>query len=142
MHISTFEAICSSCQQTFHIPQLTNAAYGVFLYFSTDGQTVGYIEAIDHPVWNRVEKIQQLSVPEVGEMIRRVIGRLADVPSKNEYFVTNIICLHCGAIVQQVDTNNKVDALEIKPLQFQYFNALTDDEQQGRIQSILDTYCK
>lgn len=138
MNLVTFKAVCSSCKQMFATPVLPDAAYGMFLYYSTDGQRVRFFEALDHPVWKQVERvIQQLSVPGTGETIRPMVGQLADAPSKGEYFITDIICPRCSSTVQQVTLNKKAGSQHIKRLSFQYFNTLNEIQKKRRIQTIL-----
>ena len=143
MKTPTFRATCEGCEHNVITPQLPEMSYGTFLYYATDGQIVKYYEAIDDPIWQKVESIIQETKPEVtdadqGDIIRSIIGLLADAPDEEIHFTTAIICPHCRARIQTMDTSQKMGTEQLQPLPFNHFKSLTKTQQNGKIYSIVN----
>jgi hypothetical protein len=114
MKISSFRAACKKCGQNFITSQLPEMSYGTFLYYATNGKTVKYYEAIDDPIWQQAESVVQETKPEMnedgqGDLIRCVIGFLADSSDEETHFTTDTICPNCQAVVHTVHTLKKMD---------------------------------
>lgn len=123
MNISFFEAYCKACTQLFSTPLLSDFTYGNFLYYSTNGQTVRYYEALNSPGFKKVEAIVEQkasrSVDQTqGAIICSIIGRLVDNPPKFGYYTADIICPNCGKKAQQANPNKKTGSQEVKPFRF------------------------
>lgn len=55
MKIGFFEAKCADCGSIFAKPELGDFAYGQFLFTGERGTVYAYFDAIDHPVWTRLD---------------------------------------------------------------------------------------
>jgi hypothetical protein len=57
MKVATYHARCKECRKDFPYPWLGDFSYGPFLFAGEKGGVFGYVNALNHPVWDFLESI-------------------------------------------------------------------------------------
>ena len=147
MKIATFNAKCKkiSCQLDIDAPLLSDFSYGTFIYSSIDGKEIKYYYGLDCEVWQFIDEI--LIEPfgkdhdgEIGTLIQKIIGLVADKQNQDAYFTQAIYCPKCHSKVELIDINNKTGFQEYESLTFNNFLRLTDIEKIKLVNGFMDEF--
>lgn len=140
MQIATFKAKCkkSSCGHDFDVPLLSDFTYGEFIYSSIDGKEFRYYNSLDCETWNFIDKtvseyLGKKNREEIGTIIQKIIGLVADRQNPDIYFTQDIHCPKCHSKVESVNDNNKTGLKEFEILTFNNFTKLIESEKRKLI---------
>jgi Zn finger protein HypA/HybF involved in hydrogenase expression len=126
MEISTFKAKCSACKSEFPYPELSEFAYGEFIFASTGG-TFCLFTAIGHPVSELVEA----SLPK-GASFPAVCAFIAD-PVEGQKLTTQRACPICQSKQWEFWHGERVGSVTISEAAFERFLSLPRPEQANAV---------
>lgn len=145
MKIATFSAKCknSTCKHDFNAPSLSDFSYGEYLYGSIDSKEIRYYCGLGCETWNFIDHLlskyfDKKKREDIGLMIQKMIGFVADRQNPDVYFTQDIYCPQCQSKVHSIDDNNKTGLHEYAHLTFNGFTNLNEFEKI----KLIDKYLK
>jgi hypothetical protein len=145
MRIATFKAKCKkiTCRHVFDAPLLSDFSYGEFIYGSIDSKLIRYYCGLDCETWSFIDKVvsekfSEKNRLEIGAIIQKIIGFVADRQETKIYFTQDIYCPNCQTKVKSIDVNNKTGLEEYNSLTFNDFSKLTEFAKKEMIDRFLN----
>ncbi len=144
MEIATFKAKCKNteCRHDFDAPLLSDFSYGEFLYGTIDGKEVRYYCSLDCEIWDFIDQtvsryFGKKNREEIGVMIQKTVGFVADRQNTEIYFTQDIYCPQCCSKVRSIDTDDKTGRGNYAHLTFEEFRQLGEWEKEKLIDTCL-----
>lgn len=147
MQLATFLASCknANCLHEFGAPALSDFSYGEYLYGAIDGSAIRYYNGLDCATWDFIDHtlsahFEKEDRNQIGSIIQKLIGLVADRPSPDIYFTQHIYCPMCKDKVDSIDLDQKVGPQDYPSLSFRGFSQLSSLKKKNRLSMIIDKY--
>lgn len=144
MKIATFKAECNSstCRHDFSAPALSDFSYGAFIYSSIDSKEIRYYCGLNCETWTFIDHtvsryLDNKDRGEIGRIIQKTIGLVADRQNPGIPFTQDIYCPKCHSKVNAINFDHKTGAKEYEDLTFRRFNSLNALEKKELIYSCI-----
>jgi lysyl-tRNA synthetase class I len=144
MKIATFRAKCqgSTCRLEFDAPVLSDFSYGEFIYSSVDSEQIRYYCGFGCETWKFIDTIvagyfEKKNREEMGAVIQRIIGLVADRQNSEAYYTQAIYCPKCHLKVDSIDDNDRTGTQEYEDLTFDSFMRLTELKRKILVDKLL-----
>ena len=138
MKIGLFEARCAACDAVFSKPELSDFAYGEFLFTGELGSVHAYFHAINHPLWTWLEDLLPASMDdtEQGRLLREACAHFAD-RVEGQRLLDGHVCPKCLSHSLASWSGPRRGEAEIPMASFTRFSSLSEDDRLREAEAFL-----